>query len=167
MKIKGSALLSALLICIALSGIAYGDSVSNTGTNTVGATLGASISVSATPTTLTSSHSPIAPGDTATGDSTVTVTANALWTLSAKADTDKMMSGSNPLGANLMVSMSETTPYTYSVIDTGHPTESLASGSATGSPGIQKAAHFSQVFGTDDVAGDYTVTITWTGTATF
>jgi hypothetical protein len=163
MKIKGIAPLSILLICIAISGIAFGTQTASEPANSkVTVTLSPVLTVSATDVELSGAVPGVTP---ATGHNQITVTSqNAGFSLAAYAPL--LTYGTHTLGTALEVNTASTGTFT--------PLPAISPGYSlyidkpiTGSSGTPLDVYYQQAFAASDVAGIYTTTITWTATATW
>lgn len=163
--------LIVLMICGTGFGARYINGSTSTTTSVDTALLGIkgeiTIIPSGNPVTLQNEqHTTIHSGDTATGSNPLTIQSNAPWTLTAKSTTDKMMSGSNSLASYMQAAIG-TTPTTWYDISTTLPTVNLDSGPMTGTSAVTRQANYRQLFGSNDVGGVYSITVTWTATATY
>ena len=166
MKIKGIAPLSILLICIAISGIAFGTTTQKTDslpvTSLVTVTLSPVLTVSATDVVLSGAVPGVTP---ANGHNKITVTSqNAGFSLAAYAPLLKY--DTHTLGTALEVSTASTG--TFTPLPATSPAYSLyIDQQITGSSGTPLDVYYQQAFAASDVAGIYTTTVTWTATATW
>jgi hypothetical protein len=158
-----------LTIALASCGLASCGTITESKGNTiVNAAFPAVITITQTPSDtvdLKSVHTTIEPGDTATATNTLNIKSNTPWTLSAKASTDHMMSGTDALSAKLQITKSDgTTVKDVDMAGTGN----LYSGyQPVNLPdGVDFAGNYKQVFGTGDPAGAYTISIEWTVSGT-
>lgn len=167
-----SAFLVTMLICSSTAlGARYINS-SSTFTSTDSALLSIKGAISITPsgsgsvTLLKGTEQIVHAGDQPTGYNTLSILSNAPWTLTAKSTTDKMMSGSNSLASYMQIAIG-TTPTTWYDISTTLPTVNLANGPGlTLTPALVQV-NYRQLFGSNDVAGVYSSTVTLTATATY